>query len=267
MGELSNATAGERGAQDRGRCSQPTYRRADLSRLVTSAANEAGSWPCGSPTRAPGASVQAFFGNGFFGRIVNEIPAPGVWDFSTFNFDSDVAAADAKAERTLIAMNADLRGFSTTTAAAGSSCGHVGRPGDLSAQLRQLLPAGDPPRMTMRATFSACSWHPECSIAAAGLDRIHSVSRLRKRSRSAIRRSTTSSAHWSAGWRRRGARAHRGGEVCQRSAGAGNTAHAPLCAYPKTAVYKGTGSTDDAANFECRRPKHERDKGDEEDDD
>jgi feruloyl esterase len=25
----------------------------------------------------------------------------------------------------------------------------------------------------------------------------------------------------------------------------------PLCAYPKTARYKGTGSTDEAANFEC----------------
>jgi feruloyl esterase len=27
----------------------------------------------------------------------------------------------------------------------------------------------------------------------------------------------------------------------------------PLCPYPEQAVYKGTGSTDDAANFECRR--------------
>jgi feruloyl esterase len=27
----------------------------------------------------------------------------------------------------------------------------------------------------------------------------------------------------------------------------------PLCPYPQTAVYKGTGSTDDAANFVCRR--------------
>jgi feruloyl esterase len=25
----------------------------------------------------------------------------------------------------------------------------------------------------------------------------------------------------------------------------------PLCAYPKTARYKGTGSTDVAGNFEC----------------
>jgi feruloyl esterase len=26
----------------------------------------------------------------------------------------------------------------------------------------------------------------------------------------------------------------------------------PLCPYPQVAVYKGTGSTDDAANFSCR---------------
>ncbi|MFN8582469.1 MAG: tannase/feruloyl esterase family alpha/beta hydrolase, partial [Gemmatimonadaceae bacterium] len=28
----------------------------------------------------------------------------------------------------------------------------------------------------------------------------------------------------------------------------------PLCAYPQVAVYKGKGSTDDAANFECKAP-------------
>jgi len=28
----------------------------------------------------------------------------------------------------------------------------------------------------------------------------------------------------------------------------------PLCPYPQTAVYKGTGSTDDAANFACKTP-------------
>jgi feruloyl esterase len=26
----------------------------------------------------------------------------------------------------------------------------------------------------------------------------------------------------------------------------------PLCPYPQVAVYKGTGGTDDAANFVCR---------------
>ncbi|MBV8094736.1 MAG: tannase/feruloyl esterase family alpha/beta hydrolase [Acetobacteraceae bacterium] len=28
----------------------------------------------------------------------------------------------------------------------------------------------------------------------------------------------------------------------------------PLCPYPAFAVYKGSGSTDDAANFECQEP-------------
>jgi len=28
----------------------------------------------------------------------------------------------------------------------------------------------------------------------------------------------------------------------------------PLCAYPQVAVYKGSGSTDDAAGFTCRKP-------------
>jgi feruloyl esterase len=29
----------------------------------------------------------------------------------------------------------------------------------------------------------------------------------------------------------------------------------PLCPYPKIAVYKGSGSTDDAANFACKSIK------------
>jgi feruloyl esterase len=28
----------------------------------------------------------------------------------------------------------------------------------------------------------------------------------------------------------------------------------PLCAYPEVAKYKGSGSTDDAANFACAKP-------------
>jgi feruloyl esterase len=28
----------------------------------------------------------------------------------------------------------------------------------------------------------------------------------------------------------------------------------PLCAYPEIATYKGSGSTDDAANFNCKKP-------------
>ena len=30
----------------------------------------------------------------------------------------------------------------------------------------------------------------------------------------------------------------------------------PLCPYPEFAVYKGGGSTDEAENFECQKPRH-----------
>ncbi len=42
--------------------------------------------------------------------------------------------------------------------------------------------------------------------------------------------------------------------VASRSEGGAVTRTRPLCPYPQMAVYKGTGSTDDAANFACRTP-------------
>jgi feruloyl esterase len=43
----------------------------------------------------------------------------------------------------------------------------------------------------------------------------------------------------------------------------------PLCVYPRVAVWSGSGSTDDAANFKCRMPQEERHHGrhDRDDDD
>ena len=41
----------------------------------------------------------------------------------------------------------------------------------------------------------------------------------------------------------------------------------PLCVYPRVAVYGGSGSTDDAANFKCRMPAEERRHGRGHDDD
>jgi feruloyl esterase len=41
----------------------------------------------------------------------------------------------------------------------------------------------------------------------------------------------------------------------------------PLCVYPKVAVYTGSGSTNDAANFKCRKPREERARDGHEDDD
>ncbi len=41
----------------------------------------------------------------------------------------------------------------------------------------------------------------------------------------------------------------------------------PLCVFPKVAVYKGRGSTNDAANFSCRDPKGKKGHRDHDDDD
>ena len=40
--------------------------------------------------------------------------------------------------------------------------------------------------------------------------------------------------------------------VASRGEGNATVRTRPLCAYPKKAVYKGSGSTDDAANFSCQ---------------
>ena len=43
--------------------------------------------------------------------------------------------------------------------------------------------------------------------------------------------------------------------------------HFALCAYPRTAVYRGSGSTDNAANFDCRQPSQKGDGRDQDDED
>jgi len=53
-------------------------------------------------------SIQAMFGNSFFGQAVFETPK---WDFRTLNFDSDVALAYEKAGVVLNSTNPDLRSF------------------------------------------------------------------------------------------------------------------------------------------------------------
>ncbi len=40
-------------------------------------------------------------------------------------------------------------------------------------------------------------------------------------------------------------------QILAQSTSGGVTRTRPLCLYPQTAIYKGAGSTDDAANFRC----------------
>ena len=136
----------------------------------TSAAGEAASWPLWiTGPAAPGASVQGFFGNAFFGRVVHEIPAPGVWDFSTFDFDGDMIAADAKTAHNFNANEEHLLAFSHFNRRGKIIMWHGWEDPAISGAKRgQLLRAGAARTTTTRATSSACSWCRGCCTAAAG---------------------------------------------------------------------------------------------------
>src|SRR5215813_7934066 len=90
--------------------------------------------------------------------------------------------------------------------------------------------ARDRTSRTCRASIG-CSGRPvpRTAVAAAG------------RSRKPVRR-----AHELGGERRAP-----DGILAQGGVGAPTTRTRPLCPYPKTAVYNGTGNSDDAANFHC----------------
>ena len=201
----------------------------------------------------PGASVQAFFGNAFFGRIVQEIPAPGVWDFSKFNFDSDMAAADAKTEDKFNATEADLGAFRDVNRRgkiimwhgwedpAISSLGAV----DYYQQVvRENDDAGEFFRLFMVPGMLHCGGGPGPNSFGQSLAQARPLSNAPEHDiLSALER-----------WVEQGVAPERivavkyvNDDPTQKIART-----RPLCAYPKSAVYKGTGSTDDAANFECR---------------
>jgi hypothetical protein len=235
----------------------------------TSAAGEAASWPlwiAGPAT--PGASVQAFFGNGFFGRIIHEIPAPGVWDFSTFNFDSDVAFADAKAARTFNATEADLSRFTHRNRRGKIIMWHGWEDPAISAAdavdyYRQVVRANDDAtdffRLFMVPGMLHCAGGPGPNAFGQGLAQQQPLSNAPEHDvLSALER-----------WVEEGVapKSIVAVKYVNDNPALGIQRTRPLCAYPKVAVYKGRGSTDDAASFACRAPKREKHGDDDDDDD
>ena len=194
----------------------------------TSAAGEPASWPAwitGPPVA--GASIQAFFGNGFFGRIVEEIPAPGVWDWAGFDFDRDMAFADRKTERTMNATEADLGRFTHRNRRGKIIMWHgwedpaisgadavdyyrqvVRENDDSHGLLPPLHGAGDAP-LRRRARTQRLRPVPAAGAAAQQLAAARHPQRARALGRG----------------RRRAREDHRG-EVRERPAGAGHRAHA-----------------------------------------
>jgi feruloyl esterase len=223
----------------------------------TSAAGEAASWPAWITGPAvPGASIQAFFGNGFFGRIVYEIPAPGVWDYSRFNFDSDMAFTDHKTERTMNATEADLSNFTHRNRRGKIIMWHGWEDPAISAAdavdyygdvVRANEDSTDFFRLFMVPGMLHCGGGPGPNAFGQSLPQAQPLSAAPEHDiLSALER-----------WVEDGVAPERivAVKYVNDSPALGIARTRPLCVYPKAAVYKGRGSTNDAANFDCRKPK------------
>ena len=236
----------------------------------TSAAAEAGSWAVwitGPPVA--GASVQAFFGNSFFGRIVEEIPAPGVWDWAGFDFDRDMAFADRKTERTMNATEADLGRFTHRNRRGKIIMWHGWEDPAISGAdavdyYRQVVRENDDStdffRLFMVPGMLHCGGGPGPNAFGQNLAQSQPLSNSPKHD------ILSALEHWV----EEGVAPEKiiAVKYVNDQPAQGIARTRPLCLYPKVAVYKGRGSTNDAANFSCRTPKGEKHgKHDDDDDD
>jgi feruloyl esterase len=223
----------------------------------TSAAGESDAWPLwitGFP--APGTPVGAVIGNEFFGRIIHEIPAPGVWDFSTFNFDSDVAAADAKAAFTFNATDTNLTAFRVRNPRGKMILWHGWDDPAISAvstvnyfqrMVRETADARAFVRLFMVPGMLHCGGGPGPNSFGQALPQATPLShRPEDDVLSALDQ-----------WVEHGVAPERivAAKYINDDPTEGIERTRPLCAFPNRAVYDGRGSTDDAANFTCRAPK------------
>lgn len=229
--------------------------------FFTSAAAAPGSWGVWITGPAvPGASVQGFFGNAFFGRVIEEIPAPGVWDFSTFDFGEDMRAADRKAENTFNATETNLRSFRRENPRGKIIMWHGWEDPAISAQssidyyekmAAQNHDADEFFRMFLAPGMLHCGGGPGPNSFGQSLPQATPLSNAPEHDiLSALER-----------WVEKGVAPERivAAKYVADQPAQGVQRTRPLCAYPKVAIYKGAGSTNDAANFECRRPNRGRD--------
>jgi len=186
----------------------------------------------------------------FFKFMVYNDPT---WDYRTFNFDSDLAYTDAHFSPLIDAIDPDLSAFrksggkilfthlwSSTTHAATRSIEYY-------EQLASSMHGGRNDRgnsFGKTQEFFRLFMVPSAS-GSKGPDTFDSLPYLERWVEQDIPPKSILASHKTGG-------------VVDRTR--------PVCPYPERAVYKGSGSTDEAANFRCRRPRDDKHDHDDDDD-
>jgi feruloyl esterase len=209
-----------------------------------------GGWGLWITGPAPAKSLMAFFGLGFFSNMVYE---KSDWDYKTFNLEAGLKAAEEKTASALDAADPDLKAFQARggklilyhgwndPAISALNTVHyydsvVGKMGqrDVDAFARLYMVPG----------MQHCDSGPGAtSFGQAGSmtegDAQHSVhAALEAWVEKNAAPSTIIATKYGTG--------EQGHQV---------TMTRPLCAYPQTAKYKGSGDTNDAGSFTCEGKK------------
>jgi feruloyl esterase len=205
-----------------------------------------GPWITGS---APGKGLLFTFGTGFFSDMVYD---KADWDYKTANLDQAVKAADDRTARTLNATDPDLKPFKGRGGRlilyhgwndpAISALNTI----DYYESVVKTMPPGEVEpflRLYMAPGVQHCGDGPGAtSFGQAGATRAadpqHSLQLALEKW---VERGTAPSTII----------ATRYAETSPSAAAAEVKMTRPLCPYPQTAAYRGTGDTNDAASFTC----------------
>ena len=201
-----------------------------------------GSWSAWVTGTAPGNAREAVFANQFFANMVFEDPA---WNLSSFNFTSDLAFADVKLASMMNATDTDLTDFArggkmimhqgwadpaissynsvdyynAVVAAQGPGRGHGGGEDDVAPLHRTQAFF----RLFTEPGVNHCGGGP-------GPNTFDMLTALENWVEQDVAPDRIIASHATNG-------------VVDRTR--------PLCAYPQYARYIGSGSIDDASNFDC----------------
>jgi feruloyl esterase len=207
---------------------------------------------------APGRSAQSGFGVSYFRDLVFERPT---WDVRSMDFDRDVRSSDVKVGPVVDATNPDLRsfrarggkllqyhGWGDSAIVASSSIAYY-------EAVRSFMSVAPDPRSSSKEVddFYRLFMVPGMSHCSGGVGAVRfgneanppaaSIADPERDMFTALER-----------WVERGVAPARLIGSGPTPLDAAKTMTRPLCPYPQQAQYKGSGATDDAANFVCAVP-------------